>query len=238
MTRIMVGCPVHYRGWILDEWYEHLMNAADGFEVEFAFVASCGDQDSFDRIKQWAPAPAMFWVTDEPRIAQRAWGASRYEHMVYLRNKLLGLVRAAAPPLFLSLDSDILLHPGALPGMVDTLETFANNDCWAVGGKTWMTPTGVTCPSYGFWSDPYQRQLGIKRFDAEDQRLVDVLMGIKLMTPQAYNVDYSTHSWGEDLGWSANVQDAGGKMWWDGRYASKHIMSPEMLDREDERFDW
>lgn len=197
-----------------------------GFDPFFVFVASEAD------------APGVTWdnsivrLVEEPqREDKRDWSRQRLLHMVYLRNILLDEVRSINPEMFLSLDSDMLLNKMSIVGM---LEGFKEDDAWAVGGKAFMSK-GRLHPSYGRFNSPNKSWTGFKRQDSNLLLKVDVLMAIKMMNRSAYNVDYVFHRQGEDIGWSSAVADAGGKLFWDGRYCSKHVMDPKLLGVIDER---
>jgi hypothetical protein len=155
----------------------------------------------------------------------RDWRPERYRQMVELRNLLLGAVRDQAPDVFLSLDSDILLHADQLTLMFETLQGYD-----AVGGRCYMTTAGTRFPS---WGRLYNGML--QRYDATGTFQVDVIMAIKLMSPAAYHVDYTFDLQGEDVGWSRNAVSAGLRLGWDGRVAAKHVLAPHLLTARDAR---
>lgn len=226
--KLLVGCPVHKRDWILPAWKEHVIKACDeaGIDPLFVFVASESD------------APSVTWddsvvrLVEEPqREDKRDWSRGRLLHMVYLRNILLDEVRSINPEMFLSLDSDILLNEMSIVGM---LEGFKDDSVWAVGGKAFMS-RGRLHPSYGTFISPGKVWTGFKRKDSNSLSRVDIIMAVKMMNRSAYNVDYVFHRHGEDIGWSSAVAEAGGKLFWDGRYCSKHVMNRELLGVIDER---
>lgn len=232
----MVGCPVRSRGWILRHWHEHLLAAADrvGIEPELVFVGDVQrDRDSFDVIDELGPAV----VVDHPQrnIADhRDWCRHRYVQMVEIRNALLGAVREVGPDVFVSLDSDILLHPDALKFGLETLATDPRGFA-AVGLRAFLnTPPGRRCPTYAMFNGAH----ALRRRDTEGVIKVDVLMAAKIMSPAAYSIDYVLHHHGEDPGWSRKVKEAGLVLGWDGRTVSKHIMAPAYLERPDPRCDW
>lgn len=230
-----MGCPVSSRGWILPAWFEHVRKACAQAEVTpwFIFVAPHEDTETLDVIEeQVAIGGERYLVLDsaEPlRSDVRQWTQDRYTHMTRLRNQLLEGVRVLAPRLFLSVDSDILLHPDVVANLMETVQRFD-----AVGGRLYMTPTGVQIPSYGMW----KRDGAIRRADAEGVFKVDVIMALKLMTPKAYHVDYRDHRHGEDIGWSRACQEAGVKLGWDGRVINKHVLHPKMHGVPDKRVGW
>lgn len=216
----------------MQRWFAY----AEGAAAEAHLVPSyCVVVDHHDRSEQLvqdlcAAAGRQLHVChideDGGRVDRRDWCEARYHHMVWLRNVLLAEVRRLEPRWFLSLDSDILLAPGVLANLLETAETYD-----AVGGKCYMTPDGTMCPSYADTINLY----GMRRDDTDQVIPVDTIMAIKLMGPAAYAVDYQFHFHGEDLGWSAAVKAKGLSLGWDGRVASKHVMSPEVLDKLDPR---
>jgi hypothetical protein len=226
-VKLIVGCPVSCREWILPTWFAHVHRAADtaGLQPDFTFV--CHPQDrSWDCLLGHAPdatiVPAGFARGND----ERRWNSARYQQMVELRNQLLVAVRQQGPDLFLSLDSDILLHPDQLKLMIECLDRFD-----AVGGRCYMTSSGTRFPSWGRLS----RYGNLQRTDAEGTFPVDVIMAVKLMTPAAYAVDYAFDLQGEDIGWSRAATGAGVTLGWDGRSIAKHVLAPHLLTARDSR---
>lgn len=231
---LVVGCPIKDRAWIIPFWfgYMHAACAAAGLSPHVVFV---GDPETdpytfnaiVDEMSHHSIDVSYVTVPGDGECYTRDWTPERYDHMVLLRNALLQHVRELDPALFWSLDSDILPAESALSSAIEMLGSFD-----AVGMRCFMTGgADLSCPSFGMVNDG-----GLTRGDQPDGHFpVDVIMASKLMTRKAYNVDYSFHPQGEDVGWSANARAAGCKLGWDGRSASKHVMSPSELDVIDER---
>lgn len=227
---ILVGCPVRKREWILPMWREYVYCSFENAGLDspkFIFVVGADDQESVD----WEDAESIV-VEEESREDVRFWEGDRYHHMVFLRNKLLSRVREIGPDLFLSLDSDILLHPEAMSSMMSVLSQ--DEGAWAIGGKANMD-SGNYSPSYGIWCNKSQHNLGFRREPSDDIRVVDIIMAVKLMRESAYSVDYEWHHWGEDIGWSLAVARQGGTFLWDGTVTNKHVMRKEGLGEIDAR---
>jgi hypothetical protein len=239
MPSVLIGCPVKDRGWIIETWWEYLIQAIGelDFQLDYKFILACSKEDTtvdaISDLVQWGDV-IVHYVEEESGIYKREWSASAYGRMVAVRNDLLGAVRAYGPDCFVSIDSDILAHPSSLKNMFETLGKKKSSGCVAVGGKTYLEEVGRRSPNYGCWTNYAQKQ-NFKRSDSERVMKVDALMAFKLMTPAAYNVDYSYHVHGEDLGWSKNVRKAGGTLWWDGRETSKHVMTKDWLEIVDVR---
>lgn len=223
--KVLVGCPVSNRSWILPTWKRHV-DACHGLEeAEFIFVASYNDPD-IELLKDWGEVAV---TAEKPRSDRRHWEPARIRKMVEVRNHLLAAVRDIKPDYFLSLDSDILIHPEAFQSALELLQPA---DVWSVGLKCFMTPDSYLFPSNALRSGRYERVKVSKPVE------VDIIMGAKLMKPEAYNIDYEYEKFGEDGGWSKAVKDAGGRLIWDGRISNKHVMTPELLDQVDERIGW
>lgn len=230
--RIVVGCPIKDREWIFDRWLRAVEVSAAEAGVDFGLAFVCEEQDlsylpKSSRQSTFVVPPADY------DTAGHAWNARGYEQMVRYRNTLLQFVRLDRPDFYLSLDSDILLHPKAIGSMLEVFEMHPS--AWAVGGMSYLS-SGTNAPTYGMWKRGSDTNAGMVRKPYYDVRIADCLMAIVMMAPMAYdNIDYAIHRDGEDLGWSANGKAVGAKFWWDGRVCNKHVMRREHLDRVDDR---
>lgn len=242
---IVVGCPIRDRGWVFNEWLEHVLAAFDVMQLtpSFAFVVGDSRDDTQAQVSELFRTYKGMWIEekeDQPYIRPgfRIWNEVRYDHMVYVRNRLLECVRFLEPDYFLSLDSDILIHPSALALMLSDIQSGVPSSRGrimpnAVGTKVFLN--GVQkLPNY-----LHRKKTG--GFLREDQNgcfKVDVLMALKLMDIDAYMTNYRSHAWGEDIGWSDSCIAKGLKLVWDGRITSKHVMDPQALAEIDPRIGW
>jgi hypothetical protein len=218
---------VAHRDWALPRWFDHIEEACDraGVDPEFVFVCDQNDP-SWACVEMLAPNATLIPCLTTRSGDVRRWNQQRYVQMASLRNELLASVQSSAPDAFLSLDSDILVHPDLVKLLLDDLDRFD-----AVGGRCYMTSTGLRFPSYGMLG----RSGGLRRVDASGVFPVDVIMAIKLMGPAAYQVHYTADAQGEDIGWSKACTGHGLKLGWDGRVISKHVLGPHLLDQHDHR---
>lgn len=218
----------------MPSWFDHVevALAAAGVAATYAFAVSAGDE-TLPVILERTAGAALVACTEEPEpYEERQWHRrARIDRMVEVRNLLLGLVRTASPEVFLSVDSDILLHPLAIAELLEGLGRFD-----AVGGGTFLTEFGQQFPSCGWvlGCDGFRRQ----PMEHRGTIPVGVIMAVKAMGRAAYAVDYVANGQGEDIGWSVAAARAGVKLGWDNRHYSKHVMSRESLDRFDERCGW
>lgn len=219
------------RAWVLPTWFDYVERAFDAIEVEpeYAFVIGTSSDETAGIIADRAPNALVSCTTEAPVVSESRWTVDRFNDLAVARNALLIHVRALAPDLFLSLDSDILLSPKTLPNLIETLR--AHLDWAAVGGKLYMQPMSTSAPSYAF----NRPAGGLVREESDGVFQVEILMALKLMQPEAYYVDYSFSEKGEDVAWSIACRNSGLKLGWDGRVANKHIMLRRQLYEVDPR---
>lgn len=230
MTKVVVGAPAMDRSWILPQWREHVLAAApEGWDITFLLLITAEDVLSIDSIASYEDV-VVHETNEEYRDYERDWSDPKsLEHMSVLRNAMLSIVRGMEPDLFISLDTDILVHPQSVSLMFETMEDMEAD---AVAGLVYLGSGNVTT-NYGYWTDSSKR--GYRRGKNFAVSPVDIIMAYKLMKPSAYHVDYVYHIYGEDLGWSINAKGKGLKLFADARVASKHVMNKEYIGIEDTR---
>lgn len=233
---LLVGAPVRGREWVIDEWISYLEESAWNAGVEPGYViVGAEDDPTVVKIYEHCVANQRFFqlVTIKEKFkfeqpGRRTWHSERYHHMVDIRNRLLTAVRLYHPGAFLSLDSDILLHKDTLGQLSESLTEYD-----AVGGKLYLGHVGRSVPNHAFL-----RSGGGQTYRTDHEGGVvktDVLMACKLMSSQAYHIDYEHDHRGEDFGWSKAAKDEGLRLGWDARTCNKHIMKPEDLNKVDKR---
>lgn len=228
-SSLMVGCPVAARWWILPHWFRAVTEACERAELEphYVFVVPRDDQPTLDVIYGQS-APVTLVLTDENVMnAQRDWyREARLRDMVALRNQLLAAVRLHRPTYFWSLDSDMVAQPNALVNALAALPGYA-----AMGMRAFMTMTGL---DYTSRAQLVKGQLR-NRADTVGTFAVDVVMATVLMTPPAYDIEYTYHAHGEDIGWSLAAATAGLKLGWTSTASCTHLMAPSYLGWTDPR---
>lgn len=231
--RLVVGCPLSGRDWMIERWFDYILNALNNLEqqVDFAFAFVIDREDPvIDRVNKYLEENELIgycYEVDPFPIPTKDhnWNIFKYEYMVDIRNSLLHLVQKIEPDYFLSLDSDILLHPQAVNGMIQIISSYD-----AVGSKTYLHRSNKL-PNYAMLN----RDGNMLRPEVTGVIPVDVLMAIKLMGKEAYSTPYAVDRRGEDIGWSLNCSRRGLKFVFDGRYPSKHIMEPSQMLSVDRR---
>lgn len=229
---IIVGAPVYRREWIIGQWFEHVYDSLDFAGIKDRSFAFAGDlrDPTFEYINEYGLTEKVYVKRfSEPSVTvdyKRQWNHEAYHKMVILRNRLLDIPRQLEPTFFLSVDTDILLHKECVANLIESADIYD-----AVAGKAYMTKNGKHYPSYGMLT----KDGNLRRTETTGVIKVDVIMALKLMSPNAYNTDYTFHKQGEDIGWSLNVRKQGMILGFDGRVPNKHILQPSMLDKVDPR---
>jgi hypothetical protein len=229
---VLVGCPTANREWIIAQWLDHIVRAASvaNVGIEVVLVGPPHDRTSLTaRDRADALDVPLHWFDSCEQVGDHArdmadlggdehlWPDQRLKKLVCLRNRLLELVRSKRPELFLSIDSDVLLHERALVQMMDLLSDMRYA---AVGSKVQLSPFSLDAPSYACLTEDGR----LHRSNLSTVLEVDAIMAVKLMRRCAYDVDYVFDPRGEDIGWSVMCKRRGLTLAWDGRVTSEHVM--------------
>lgn len=227
---ILVGCPVAHRGWIIRQWADAALAACAnaGHDAQL-ILAAHPDDPTPGVLEEHLGYPVDVVPVDIPRPEdRRTWRLARFEEMAQIRTALLRRVREYAPPMFLSVDSDILLHPDSVTTMVRLL------DDWDATGTACFLGKPPQCRPDGVMGRPSYLRPNYAMLDRSERilrvwqpgitRRADVLMAIKLMSPAAYAVDYRCHEQGEDIGWALACREARLRFGWTNTVISKHVM--------------
>ncbi|GAF94457.1 unnamed protein product, partial [marine sediment metagenome] len=88
--KVVVGCPVYERGWVLNAWFDALEGWREHVDLKFLFVYTDSEDDTLDIIKKRAGSHLVFPFNDGDHSTQRNWGdQSRLETMADMRNFLI-----------------------------------------------------------------------------------------------------------------------------------------------------
>lgn len=225
--RIVAGCPITERGWIVDEWAACLRNQSN-FDIELVCLYS----DSFD--DTWCKLhdngvhvlrhDSLPLQTPSERL-MHAWNGVQTGKLATLRNTLESYVRDEYDPdLWLSIDSDMLLpDPRSVLRLSTVIEEMGYD---AVGPLTSMSPY-EECPNFMFdVGTHYERPVDVGRYYAGSfVSGVDALFGVKLCNRKALAVRWAANGQGEDLGWARNASAAGVRMAVDTSVRATHRMT-------------
>ena len=229
--RILVGCPVFERDWILDRWFDHL----EGWPVEldFVFAFTPGGDRTLDIIQSRAPMAHIILAEEGDHSTERNWGQrSRVETLADMRNAIFGYVRAERPAFYFSLDSDVLVAPWE-----DSQRLFESLRLFDAISPLAYLGSGDIANAFHWRGDHVTRLDRKKRYGVP--QTVDVLAAAILMTPAAY--DYGSYGYdmlGEDIYWAKTLRNGPVKLGFDSSVVFRHVMSREKLHMNDVRIPW
>jgi hypothetical protein len=220
--RLVIGCPVAERGWILPHWFDAIY--AQDIDVEIICVFS----PSVDNTEAILKEENVTIIYDErpPRpineIDHHGWGGpDKYEYMASMRNALIDAALDREVDYFFSLDSDILLN---MPGTLKTLLDFA------------ATHSGVVAPAVNMgmhdtawntmnWIDPYHPNTAIRSVKHNPKGgQVDVVMAAMLLDKKGLEARWCSHYQGEDIGFSLDAYQKQIPLWWLPNVLCQHVM--------------
>jgi hypothetical protein len=226
--RVLVGCPVYERGWILDRWFAALK--AWPVQLDFVFAYTPGSDDTLDIIQGESSAHIIL-AEEGDHSVERNWGQrSRIETLADMRNALLGYARRMGPAYYLSLDSDVLVAPW------EESQRLFDTEFDAVSPLVYLGAGDVANAFH--WRGDHVTRLGAKQRYGVPQT-ADVLCAAILMSPTAYNVGtYEYDLLGEDIAWARTVRHEPISLGFDSSVIFWHVMSKEDLHVNDPRVSW
>lgn len=234
--KVLIGCPIYQREWVLPTWLEAIENQTMPLnEIGFIFELGPNDDETHQILWDWQTAHPEVPIFDgtirmdmhhrtHPE-GKRIWHGSDYERMVTLRNNLLDRATCLGPDRYFSLDCDLILEdPNTIQKLYDLTATHD-----AVAPLMYMFQTDKKHPSVMSWVD---RPGGNARRMLDHYPMgtlfnADIIMAGKMMSKPVYeNVRYRWHRQGEDLGWSAECARLGFSL-----YCASDIYVPHIMHR-------
>lgn len=250
-TKILIGCPIYKRAWILPSWFEAIENQTVPLEdIGFIFELGPDDDETHEVLAEWHEAHPEVEIFDgiiredehhehHPEHG-RVWRKSDYYRMVDFRNSLLDRVTSIGPDRYFSLDSDILLeNPRTLEKLYEYTDKMP-----VVSPLMFMFPKGVDFPSVMTWREAIGRRAYRDRGNYMWGTVfkADIVMAAVMMRPEVYeHVRYRWHPQGEDLGFAWAAGEKGISMYCASDIYCPHIMHQwqfeEYKNTGDNRYD-
>ena len=138
--KVLVGCPIFNRAWILPRWLDALA-AQDDVDLGIGFCHTEGN-DGTERIIAAEKLKDRFRYVDVYNFSggtedsTHGWtDLQKLDTIAAKRNRLLDMARHSDAEFYLSLDSDVIVPPGGLKALLDTLQT---TNAHAVCPKVWI----------------------------------------------------------------------------------------------------
>lgn len=241
----MVGCPIYQRAWILPRWLDALA-AQDSAELALAFVLTPGEDGTEKLIETEKLRPRFKYVDvynfkGGKESVDRDWAdTSRVATIAEKRNKVLEMAAHSECDYLLSLDSDVIVPPGGIAALLDTLK----QEYDAVCPKVWIWDALFVAARYekGKVAFLNRKTTGIQPVDIvtsgaclmkrEVFENTAVLYGVSVLdTDFGFAPGSEVNGWhgSECIFWSKNAREAGYKLAANCNLSFKHIMAKEQL---------
>lgn len=240
MKKILIGCPIFDRAWLLPEWIKRI-EAQDYPKDHIGFVFELGPDDdaTHDILWQWQIDRPEYKIFDAqiymgvPHSTHpegcRTWNYEKFYNMVELRNNLLERATSLADQFdyYFSLDSDIFLED---PQTLNKLVALAEDKSRSVlSPLMYMSGYETLHPSAMTWSNGpgSLAERHLEQYPRGEIFKADVVMAAVFMQKEVFtNVRYRFHVQGEDLGFAWALEEEGFDS-----YAAWSIYCPHIMHR-------
>lgn len=219
--KLIIGCPVKERAWILPNWFDAIEEQGTVQEIVCVYSPSADETESMLKRENVTILYDLRSGRDVKEIDFHQWGnLERYEYMASLRNMLIDYALDNDADYFFSLDSDILLPPGALKYMLNHLAGHTGVVAPAVN----MLMQQDTAWNTMSWVDQYHPNLAHRPVKHPKGGQVDVIMAAMLLDRKGLEARWTSHLQGEDVGFSVDAHYKKIPLWWLKDVHCQHIM--------------
>lgn len=224
--RVLIGCPVRNRGWILPRYLKCVSELDYPAElISYAFIVNDSSDDTFtilSEFKEKSAAPVYLTVLNLGNRNPYARGGTNIKQLVVLRNHLLEFLLTTDCTHLFSVDSDILVPP-------DALSRLMSHDLPVVSALVRNDHHISSSP--GYYNILEQRggmYYPLQSFPRGQVIKVDCTGAVYLIQRHVIEkgVRYSWHLQGEDVGFCENARGMGIELWCDTGLECEHIMVP------------
>lgn len=238
--RLVVGCPVANRDWVLADWFDAL--AAQTVRPDALVFVHSGE--TFHDATYRALHAGMSQlgcdvrnILHDPTPPHPREDNERFRTLARCRNTLLAMARAAQADVFLSLDSDILLC--GEDSVERLLAPIRSGQADVTSLLTWFHPAGpgAWAVNAGRWAEPAGGDPGRRAWERMPATLageppvsIDIPMGAIAMSRWVIDrCQYRWHQSGEDLGFAIDLDRHGARCLWLTDTPAFHVWSPAHL---------
>ncbi len=225
MGKVMIGCPVRNRAWILPEYLRCLeeIDYPDAKKSYCFIINDCVDEteqilEKFS--KKWSGAVRLVVANSKIRGYRR--GQYSFQRLAHLRNLLLTQFLQSDCDHLFSIDSDILATANSLPDLI-------NNDCDIV---SCLVCNGHQVGDSSLYNvllkdhqDHYSYMQNIPRDRLFRVDCTGAAYLIKRQVISQHGIRYSAFYGAEDIGFCEQATQQGLKIYCDGRLECPHVMT-------------
>lgn len=223
-NKVLIGCPVRDRGWILPSYLKHLTELAYPPElVEYGFIVNdCCDNtlNILQGFREASSSPVHIEIKNLGSRTSSVRGGYSISNLVILRNFLLELFLSTDCTHLFSIDSDILVQPHILTELVNVnlpvVSALVRND--------------VHLGLRGFYNilelvgDRFQPLINFPYNQVIQVDCTGAVYLIQRRVIEELGVRYQIHLQGEDAGFCEIARSKGIKIWCHTGLHCTHVM--------------
>ena len=204
--RVMIGCVVRNRAWILPE-YLKAIEAIEHDGKTIGFLENDSDDNTLDILEK-----SGHWIltttTGYPNWKRGKYSENQYEHLATMRNKFLNLFMASEAEYLLSIDSDVIVPPDILTRLLAEADGRTIIGA-AISNVPGQEIDGSTPGNFMIKQD--DRIIHPPTYPLAGTMTVDVIGAAYLIPRSAIleGVRYGQHPQGEDIAFSQAAQEHG-----------------------------
>lgn len=226
MKKVLIGCPVRNRAWILPRYLESLRSLDyDPHKIEYCFVVNDSTDNTLEILRNF-----KYEVLNPVRIINcnlqgnngHQRGQYSFFHLAILRNILLDEFLKSDCEYLLSVDSDILLPPNTIKALQKPQSDIISA----------LVCNGHEIGDEGIYNILNRKANGryehIRNFPSDQVFEVDCTGAaylIKRKVVEKYRVRYSASRGSEDIGFCEDAKAKGIKIYCNPQVVAKHEMS-------------
>lgn len=223
LPRILIGCPIRDRAWILPRYLKSLAALSPEFDISYGFIVNdCSDRtpEMLRRFQAENPGQVMIIEHNLSSRHSSLRGGYAVHNLVILRNLLISLFLSGKWDYLFSVDSDILVEPDTLRVLLDAnlpvVSALIENG-QHLGGGSFSNICALQGRSF--------RPMGIP----EEEGLIPVdLTGAVILIKRSVlaekGVRYHYHRQGEDAGFCLDARQKGIPIYCHTGVRPQHIM--------------
>jgi len=225
MHRVMIGCPVRNRAWILKEYLQCLVDIDYPEDsIEYCFIINdCIDETPYileDFAKRQTVTVNLIYENSNVSSGHLR-GEYSFQRLAYLRNCLLREFITSKCDYLLSVDSDILVQTDLLKKLIN--DNFDIISCLVCNGHE----IGNLAIYNILNKNEKGQYLHMTNFPRDTIFKVDCTGAAYLIKRRVigeYGIRYSAVYGAEDIGFCENAINNGLEIYCDGRIECKHVM--------------
>ena len=222
---IVIGCPIYLREWCLPRWLSSVFNQGiEPSNIVLIFGLTDSEEDNTRQLlEKYGAKVKDFYIIDCNDLkAFKDRSPERFYPLVEIRNRILEKVREINPDWYFSWDSDILLPDTSLPKLIARDVDLCSPYVELVKGIPNCMDRMPNC-------DGFRRHKPLlEHYPKDSFYKVGASFACLLFKKGTYDIVYSWHQAGEDLGFALDAYEKGFEFYIDSTIEGVHLFNRDI----------